>query len=155
MKKKVLTTLLATTLLLTTGSAFADKTEHKNSVFGQPYFKIYKKLDLSKDQKQQIKTILKETRKQHKAEKPNKKQFLNEHHQLVQSKILDEVALNNLAEKAANHFKKRFIGRVKTEHKIWQLLTPEQQQKLMEYKAKRMEKRQKHMEKREKHKKGE
>ncbi len=155
MKKKILSTLLATGLLITAGSALAGEKDCKNRHFGQHHqggLKMYKQLDLNKAQKQQIKAIFKEIRPKNKSEGFKKRQeHMKARQALIQSDTLDETALNNLADTMAEQVKKRFINRAKAEHKVWLLLTAEQRQKLIEKQNKHRESRkhklQKHMEK--------
>lgn len=151
MKKKILSTLLATGLLMTAGTAVAGGKDCKNGHFGQHKggMRIYKKLDLNKDQKQQIKAIFKAMRPDHKSDEFKKRQeHMQARKEVIQSDTLDETALNNLANEMAEKVKQRFIQRAKAEHKIWLLLTPEQREKLLEKQNKHRKKMQDKFEKR-------
>ncbi len=152
MKKKILSTLLTTGLLVTVGSALADDRHGcKNSKFGKHgrlHFRMYKKLDLTDQQRQQIKAIFKEIRPKNKSERFEERQsHMQARRNLIQSDTLDEVVLNRLADKVAEQVKTRFVSRVKAEHKIWLLLTPEQRNNLIERQKEHMKRKQQRFQK--------
>ncbi len=151
MKNKLIATVLATGMALTAGTAVAGGQHgHKNAQFGKHggmhmQMRIYKKIGLTKQQKQQIKAILEK-------EKPNRAEMRKErkaHRQaqqkLIQSATLNEYELNKLAEQTAQHVKQRFIKRIRLQNRIWQILTPEQRQKVIKRQNKRMQKHGKRM----------
>ncbi len=149
MKNKLIATVLATGMAMTTGTAFAGG---HHGGFGKHggvgmHMKMYKNLDLSKQQKVQIKAIL-EKNKPSKAEmRANRKAHHQAKSQLVQSVNLNKQELNKLAEQTATKAKQRFVKRVKTQHQIWQTLTTEQRQKLIKRQDKRMQKFEQRMQK--------
>ncbi len=146
MKNKLIATVLATGMVLTTGTAVAGGQQgHHNAKFGKHggvgmHMKMYKNLDLSKQQQAQIKAILDKAKPVKGEHRTNRKAHMQAKRQLIQSANLDEYALNQLAEQTAQQVKQRFIKRVKTQHQIWQILTPQQQQKVLERQKKRMQK---------------
>ncbi len=146
MKNKLITILLATGLAVTTGAAFAGE-NCQNGGFGKHGgmpMKMYKHLDLTKQQDQQLKEILEKARPNKAEHRANRQAHMQARQQLIQSENLDENALNQLAEQTAEQVKQRFIKRVKTQHQIWQILTPEQRQEVIKRQNKRMEKRGNH-----------
>ncbi len=146
MKNKLIATLLATGIAVTTGAAFAGE-NCQNGGFGKHGgmpIKMYKHLDLTKQQDQQIKEILEKARPNKAEHRANRQAHMQAMQQLIQSENLDENALNQLAEQTAEQVKQRFIKRVKTQHQIWQILTPEQRQKVIKRQNRHMEKRGKH-----------
>ncbi|MBS9780285.1 MAG: Spy/CpxP family protein refolding chaperone [Moraxellaceae bacterium] len=154
MKNKLIATVLATGMAMTTGTAFAGGQHgHKNAHFGKHggvgmHMKMYKNLGLSKQQQVKIKSIV-EQAKPNKAEmRANQKAHHQAKQQLVQSVNLNRQELNQLAEQTASKAKQRFVKRVKTQHQIWQTLTAEQRQKLIKRQDKRMQKFEKRMQKR-------
>ncbi len=144
MKNKLIATVLATGMAMTTGTAFAGGQHgHKNAQFGKHggmhmHVRMYKKIGLTKQQKQQIRAILEK-------EKPNRAELRKErkaHRQaqqkLIQSATLNEYELNKLAEQTAEQVKQRFIKRIRLQNRIWHL-TPEQRQKVIKRQNKRMQ----------------
>ncbi len=146
MKNKLIATLIATGMAVTTGAAFAGENCPKGGFgkHGGMHARMYKNLDLTKQQDQQIKEILEKARPNKAEHRGNRQAHFQAKHQLIQSANLDEDKLNQLAEQTAEQVKQRFIKRVKTQHQIWQILTPEQRQKVIERQNKHMEKRGKH-----------
>lgn len=154
MKKLILTTIMATGLL--TSTAFADG-HGKNEHFGKGHRgapKIYKKLDLSDSQKQQIKAIFKEVRMAGtpKENVAKRQQMMQQRQSLIEAVTLDKAALEQLANQRGEDAKMRFVKMTEAEHKAWQLLTPEQQTQAKAIMKKHHEKMQKRAEKRQKRK---
>lgn len=150
MKKILITTLVATGLF--TGVAMAGG-HGKNHDFGQRggHGKIYRKLDLSDAQRQEIREIFQTAKMKNGATKQARfemrKDFMQRKQALIQSKNLDTNALEILADEKAERMKQGFIARATAEHKAWQVLTPTQQEKATAMMQKRAEKMQKRMEK--------
>ncbi|MBS9779884.1 MAG: Spy/CpxP family protein refolding chaperone [Moraxellaceae bacterium] len=147
MKNKLIATVLATGMAMTTGTAFAGGQQgHKNAQFGKHggmhmQMRIYKKIGLTKQQKQQIKAIL-EKEKPNRAEmRKQRKAHRQAQQQLIQSATLNEYELNKLAEQTAQQVKQRFIKRIRLQNQIWQILTPEQRQKVIKRQNKKHGKR--------------
>lgn len=145
--KKLLTTALITSTLLT-ANAFADK-KGKDSEFGkgQPNpTKIYRKLDLTDAQEEKIKAIFRAVKldKQPEARMQDRAVDRQQHRALIEAKTFDTAAAKKLADAKAQKMSERFVRMTEAEHKAWQVLTPEQQAKakeLMKKRAERMEKR--------------
>lgn len=147
--KKILLATAMTTGLLTTSAAMADGKDKRFGKHGGSH-KIYKKLDLTDEQKQQIKQIYQSV---HKKEgfgqrMAQRKAFMQKRQALIEAATFDKAAATTLANEKSQQKQKGFIDRLEAEHKAWQILTPEQKTKAKEMMAKRQEK----MEKRMKHK---
>lgn len=151
MKKALLGTLVTIGLLTTANVSAAEHNKH----FGKNknHLRIYKKLDLSDSQKQQIKAIFKAKRADKNTDRfEERQQFFEKRRQLIQSKTFDSAVAKQLAETMNNQRVERFVASAEAENKAWNILTPEQQQKaqeLLQKRAKKMqEKREKRLEKR-------
>lgn len=149
--KKSLLAILATAALLTTTASFAGG-HGKNEQFGKGHrgpLMIYKKLDLSDTQKDQLKTIFQATREKADREAvfEARKTFMQKRQALVQSKTFDRAAVEALAKARSQEMEKRFVDMAEVEHKAWQVLTPEQQQEAKKMMEKRQDRLQKRLEK--------
>lgn len=149
MKKTFLSAILATGLV-TSSAALADG-HKKDHGFGKDHgSKIYRKLDLSDAQKDQVRSIMKVARGDKQAMRQTMMNNMKARQALIQAPTLDEATLNRMAAEKAEAVKTRFIARVKAEHQVWQILTPEQREKAKKLQEKRAKKMQKRMEKHEK-----
>lgn len=146
MKNRLLVAIVFSQLFA--GMAFAEKFE-RNGHFGSHDFgmpNIYRRLDLSKNQRMKIQEIFYNNHGKNNQEEDfdEQQKMMQKMHLLIQSDKLDEVALQRLAEERGKSVKTRFIQMVKTEHQIWLLLTPQQRQKVQKI----LQKRQQHFKKR-------
>lgn len=146
MRKKVLVTILSMGLV-STAPVFAEEYSPNNHFGkrGKSYLKMYHKLDLSKAQKEALKTIFKNNRTANKTEQFEAfRDTQRQRTQLIQSSQLDSATLEQLADRESQRMRQHFINSTKAEHQAWLVLTPEQQEKL----KKRQEKQRERMDKR-------
>ena len=95
----------------------------------QAMHKMLASLDLTDSQKAQIKALLEQQREKHQASKPTAG-MRQQVQQLVSADSFDEVAARSLLEQQQQKDIERRLERLKLQHEIRQLLTPEQRQKL-------------------------
>lgn len=141
MKNKLLVAIIFSQLFV--GMAFAKKIE-RNEHFGGHDFgmpDIYRRLDLDKNQRMKIQEILHNNHGKNNQEEDfdEQRKMMQKMQLLIQSDKLDEVMLQRLAEERGKSVKNRFVQMVKTEHQIWQLLTPQQRQKVQKILQKRQQ----------------
>lgn len=103
--------------------------DHKN-----PLKHMSKKLDLTEQQETQIKALFDEQRAERKANKPEKAANLA---QLDPNAADYSTQVAALANQRAEQAKQGVLARAELQQKINAILTPEQQQKMLEMKAKR------------------
>lgn len=148
--KKILTATLITSTLLSANAFAGDK---RNGHFGKGEFssaKIYRKLDLTDEQKKEMKAIFSAARNKNQAEtrRSERKASIQQRRALIEATTFDVDAVKQLAEARAQKMTERFIKMAEAEHKVWHLLTPDQQAKAKEIIQKRAQRMEKHMEKR-------
>ena len=95
----------------------------------QAMHKMLASLDLTDSQKAQIKALVEQQREKHQASKP-KAGMQQKFQQLVSADSFDEVAARSLLEQQQQKDIERRLERLKLQHEIRQLLTPEQRQQL-------------------------
>lgn len=95
----------------------------------QAMHRMLASLDLTDSQKAQIKALVEQQREKHQASKP-KPGMQQKFQQLVSADSFDEVAARNLLEQQQQKDIERRLERLKLQHEIRQLLTPEQRQQL-------------------------
>lgn len=146
MKKTLLSLIILSAA--STNLSFADHKERHNQFFGKqsaPHYKVYRKLNLTEEQKSSIKAIFRQKKDENQFDFfKNRLKQQEKRNQLIQSTQLDNQALQHLADEQATQIKQRFIKMVEAEHQVWNLLTPQQQQKaktLQEERLKKIEKR--------------
>ena len=162
LSKKLL--LAAVVLPLTFGSvgAFAEGGKgHKDREFAPRIgldMQLIKKLDLSDEQKDELKALRKEAKEEHKAMREDRHQGPSEEMKqqrkavtdLLLADTFDQAKANSIALEMATHQAERQVKMLEKQHQILSILTPEQKQKLLELQQeraeKRMEKMRKHME---------
>ncbi|HSP85997.1 MAG TPA: Spy/CpxP family protein refolding chaperone [Psychrobacter sp.] len=98
-------------------------------------------LDLTATQQAQIKAIMQEKngdRKNDRAKYQAERMQMQQQIQVLTSaRTLDSAAVNRLADQQAAKTKQRFIERIQTQHAISQVLTPEQREKMAQFKTER------------------
>ncbi|MGB2079974.1 MAG: Spy/CpxP family protein refolding chaperone [Vibrio sp.] len=150
--KKTLIALIALPMMLGSATAMAKGDGHGEHRGHRGEQGIFKQLDLSDAQKEQIKEIHKQNREAKKADRDanrkahagEKKAQMDKLNSLIMAEKFDEDAVRDLIQ---NMESKRLEGKVqfaKEQHDILQVLTPEQRTKLQEL---RKEKREARMEK--------
>lgn len=107
--------------------------------------RVMSKLDLTDEQKQQVKDIQSAKKEQMKtlmAEQGDKKANREQFTALIQAETFDENAFKLLQQEKAEQQEKAGLISAKSMHQMFQLLTAEQKQQLAELKQQQMEKRQ-------------
>lgn len=104
---------------------------------------VAKKLDLTTAQREEIKALIsaqKQTRKSNKGERKATKQALMAQ---VHSESFDEVKVRQMLQAQQAKQLENKLESLKVQNKIWNVLTPEQQQKWQELKQRRAERKSK------------
>ncbi|MEZ9441770.1 CpxP family protein [Vibrio sp. 10N.222.54.F12] len=162
MTKKLVLVAAALPLMLGTASAFAygggDKGDHKgmHGKCGGFDKKVMRQLDLTDDQKAELKEIREanraEMKAKHSGNKADKMAQMKAHHEKVQDLVLadafDEAAANDLASQMVEKQTERRLTMLKKQHQMMSVLTPEQKTQLKEIQQDRMAKCADKMEKR-------
>lgn len=94
-------------------------------------------LDLTQEQREQIKEIRAEQKQQQKG-KTHKPQF-EQLQALIQADQLDETAVRTLLEQQQQEMLEKQVAMIKQQHRIYQVLTAEQKTKLAEMQQQRRE----------------
>lgn len=97
---------------------------------GAPMMRLVKRLDLTQDQDAKIRTILKEEAPAFKREINQKRAHRAAIHDLFEAKTFDEARARNIVRDESRQMMDMRIGMLKTEYKIYQVLTPEQRDRL-------------------------
>ena len=104
----------------------------------------FEKLNLTAEQKAQMKALRHEQRQKHQANRQQHQAQMQkmqaQTQALINSPTLNTTALNNLAEQHAAHSKQRFIQRVQSQHAMAQILTDEQKAELQKMREDRQAK---------------
>ena len=116
--------------------------------------RVANKLDLTDDQQTQIKTVLENTKAARSSEFAQLKDLKEQWKALAKQDVLDETALQSVADKESSIKAKLKVERLKVRNEVMALLTEEQRGKLMAWKEKKQDKRNK-KEQRMKHRKAE
>tara|TARA_Y100001951_G_C11105571_1_gene164516 strand:- start:42 stop:515 length:474 start_codon:yes stop_codon:yes gene_type:complete len=131
--------VIATSLLLATSPVTAwhhskpeqaDKS-YKSARTGFSYQKMLASIELTPEQQQQLKQLMKE----HRTDKPKRQRENSERdemRQLLQADYFDEVAVTALLQQHQQQRLATRVAQLKLRHQIQQLLTPEQRQQLAE-----------------------
>ncbi|MGY5451076.1 Spy/CpxP family protein refolding chaperone [Agarivorans sp. MS3-6] len=145
MKKLLVTALVGA--LVVAPVAFAAKGEKQGGKQDQrAEMHMMKQLDLSAEQKQQVKAIMQAQKKQ----QPNTEQRAMMHEQrmaIITSATFDKDAAQTLITQQQAMKQSRMLDKLEAQHQVYQLLTPEQQTKYQELVNQKMEKHQQRMEK--------
>jgi len=121
------------------------KSDRRGGMMGRM---LFRKLDLTDEQKEQLKAIRLESREGTKSLRQELRATRHEIAELGSNGTLDEALLDQLATKQAGLVKQMTVEAQKTNFKMLSVLTPEQKTKLDEMKASFKEKMQERMEKR-------
>jgi len=112
----------------------ADKTERKQQM-KRKLKKMAKFLQLTAEQKEQVKTIFKQSKEDKLAQKEVLKDYREQVKNLIDSSVFDEKAFTELHSQYQSQFAQAALLKVKTKHAVYQLLTLEQREKLMSMKG--------------------
>lgn len=130
------TSVNATTDTAPTTSKMQHKSMSKDGMRGP-----MAQLDLTATQQAQIKAIMQAQYGDRKADRTKyqaeRKQIQEQTQALTNAKILNNAAVNRLANQQAAKTKQRFIERIETQHAISQVLTVEQREKMAQLKSER------------------
>lgn len=148
--KKLLVTALVGTLVLAP-VAFAAKGEKQDCKQGGKHgqrseMKMMKQLDLSAEQKQQVKAIM-QAQKQQKQNVEQRSMMHEQRMAIITSASFDKDAAQTLITQQQAMKQSRMLDKLAAQHQVYQLLTPEQQTKYQELVNQKMEKHQQRMEK--------
>lgn len=99
--------------------------------------KMARFLDLSEQQKLQIKDIYQQARQDKSVLKQSRVAYQTQLQQLLSAKDFDEQAFETLRQTYASTFNDAALARAKTKHAVFQVLNEEQRKKLIEAKGKR------------------
>ncbi|WP_432455768.1 MULTISPECIES: Spy/CpxP family protein refolding chaperone [unclassified Agarivorans] len=149
MKKLLVTTLLGT-LILAPAAFAANGNRHDGEGMrdrdGHPRMHLMRELDLTAAQKAQVKEIMQANKpsgetKQRDGERAQRNMMHQQHMAIVTSATFDENAAKNLLKKEQEKHQQRALHMMRSQNAIYQILTPEQQQKFQQLTEQRMEKR--------------
>ena len=151
LNKKLTATIIALPLILgATGVAAFGDNDGKGHRKGGHGAALIQKLDLTAEQKAEIKQIRESSKEAMKEQRGDKHESM---HALLTAESFDEAAAQALIAEKEQTKEARQINRLKNQHAIYNVLTEEQQAQLLEIKQEHMGKMEKKMGK--KHKKGE
>jgi protein CpxP len=102
--------------------------------------RLFKRLDLTTEQRGQIKEIVQNSKQELKRFDKQKQAYRQEVAALVKSDIFDEQAYYSLKDKHNQLLSDIEITRLKTRHSIYQVLNDQQREKLAQLKQKRKQK---------------
>jgi len=154
MKTTKLTLTLLATLLVSLSSispiTYAQPNDGNGasfSVFGSPFGfekghnlkRLAKHLDLSAEQRQQMKVIKEQSKLTNMAIHQELKAFKAEVKPLIMAETFDESAFTALQSQYQSAFAQMALQKAKTRHQIFQLLTDEQKEKMQAMRARRAE----------------
>lgn len=121
-----------------------SKMQHKDGMKKGGMRGPMSQLNLTATQQAQIKAIMEAKHGDYKADRTKNKaeraQMYQQMQALTNAPTLNNAAINRLADQQAAKTKQRFIERVKTQHAIAQVLTPEQREKMAKLEAEKMAK---------------
>ena len=103
-----------------------------------PMMRLMHKLDLTDDQKLQAKELVKtykQTVRLHKASAPERQEHYDKVQALIKAPSFDEQSARDLASQNSGKHLNSAVTRMKLQHDLYQLLTPEQQSKAEELKT--------------------
>ena len=100
--------------------------------------KMAKHLQLTNEQRTQIKALFKQAKSERKANKENLTGFKEQVKSLMSASSFDEKAFTDLRGQYQHHFAQMALIKVKAKHAMLQLLTDEQKEKLQNFKGREM-----------------
>jgi len=140
------TTLLApTSLAFEPGAMFGPDMSfeeggaggHFKKIMGRKFKRMAKYLELTDEQKEQMKTIRQEAKTEGASHKTALREFREQARELTLADNFDESAFSTLQAQYQSNFQQLGLLRAKTKHAMMQVLTEEQQAKWQEFKPKR------------------
>lgn len=131
-KSVLLTTVLAVALSLSTNVSAHKPEGFKGNVKEMPMLKALSKLDLTEEQKQNIKAVVKQSREVNQIYRADRKQFKTQMQQLMTAAAWDESFAQSLIQAQMEQGKEIELNIAKTRNQVFNLLTDEQQQALIE-----------------------
>ncbi|WP_206483112.1 Spy/CpxP family protein refolding chaperone [Thalassotalea sp. G2M2-11] len=113
---------------------------HKPFSVGAKLKQLNRLVDLSDEQKQQIKAIFIQSKAEMKTHQASKKDFKEQLSSLMAAAVFDEQAFLNLHHQYHEQFTAGALTRAKTRHKVLQVLTAEQREivQKMKHRAKKL-----------------
>ena len=113
----------ADTATTTTAAPTESKTMHHKGKPGMHHDMMFKDLNLTDSQKQQVRDIMKAQRDQMKRPPLEERRAM---HDIVASDSFDKAKAQAQVEKMAEQHKTRMLAHMETQNKIYNILTPEQ-----------------------------
>ena len=110
---------------------------HFKKIMGRKFKRMAKYLELTDEQKEQMKTIRQEAKEEGANHKAALKEFREQAKELTLADNFDESAFTALQAQYQSNFQRLGLLRAKTKHAMMQVLTAEQQAKWQEFKPKR------------------
>lgn len=144
MKKLLVTALVGALVVAPVAFAAKSNSEGKQRG-GHPAMKMMKQLDLSDEQKAQVKEIMQQHKP--KADQEQRQAMYHQRMEIITAASFDQEAAQALIDIQQAKHQTRMLNMLQAQQQIYQVLTPEQQQKYQELSAKKMEKQQKRMQK--------
>lgn len=145
MKKRnlIIASLLASTIVVTGvaqacgGSGGNFRGDHRGEHRSDRMMHVMKKLDLTKEQRQEIRNIKNQSRDQMKTKRAEMLDIKKALHQQSSSKIYNADKVRELANAKAKIMSDMTVQRIETMHQIRKKLTPKQLEKLDDIKERR------------------
>lgn len=106
----------------------------------RPFERMLRRLDLSEQQRAQVEQIVAESRTAAQTDRGALRENHQALHDLATSTAYDAQRVRGLAEAQAQRKADRIVARTETFHRVYQVLTPEQQAKFAELRAQRQAK---------------
>jgi protein CpxP len=143
----VLATFLITPSIYAEGSAEYEREHisknnehHKNEMKGNKHLrhklkKMARFLELTDEQKQQIKSIMQQEKVSMDANKSSITSFKEQMKVIIQAEVFDESAFINLQQGYQQEFTNIALIKAKSKHSIFQILTDEQRDKMKQFKG--------------------
>ena len=141
MKKLIL--VMFTLVCVSFSSVAKDQKSRHRGAMDNPIRMMFSKLDLSEEQKQQMKDIMKQQKEQMKALHDGDGQSKEQMKAIIHADSFDEVAFKQLQSEQAVKTQELALIKAKNMHKMYHLLTAEQKQKMAEMAEMRKQKMQK------------
>jgi protein CpxP len=124
--KKIIAPLTLSLSLLLSATVLSSPMEHRDHGMRQ----ILSQLDLSQSQRQDIRQLFKEGHADQQLFREDKHQFRQQLHSLIKRSDWDEAAVASLLKSQQQQKILLDLQRATSKHKLWLLLSPEQQDKL-------------------------
>ncbi|WP_068544394.1 Spy/CpxP family protein refolding chaperone [Thalassotalea crassostreae] len=141
MKKLIL--VMFTLVCVSFSSVAKDQKGKHRGKMDNPVRMMFSKLDLSEEQKQQVKDIMKAQKEQMKALNDGQDQSKEQMKAIIHADTFDELAFKALQSRQAVKMQKLGLIKAKSMHEMYQVLTAEQKQKMAEMADARKQKMQK------------